>query len=615
MTTIISKDQEELVNADAASEAKDLKLKLFCKIKSKNKRINGFKLRATFDGKLVLNEEFKGHFWASFAQKRAILEQFKAISALKLHKGSLNERKILNAILTLGELIEDKIAAFEQSKDEPCEPFSTKFSPISILSQIPFTFVHPAQDFKENAYFGTFLYTEYKSDVNVVYTLITDKREAIPFDLELLKPLPMYDPDSKLRLEESPLESYKKELRWSPQSIKDYLNGCPIPQGIDVFNSVKKEYEFFMDFPDKHFYIVCPLWVIGTYCFTLFVTYPYLFFGGTAGVGKTKAVKLTVYLSFNGRKSANSSVPALFRTVQSARGCVGVDEAENLARRKRGEELRNLMLSGWEADSYFERTVETQKKVLKEHVLKRFENYCPKAIGNIAGIEGALGSRIIKINLLRTNKPSIGNREMLREKHSRWIPIRDSIYLWVLGNWKEIKKNYEDLKCPSTLKNREWQIWRPLLSIAKTIDENVFNQLKRFAISFSRVNRRETSLTDFELQLLDTLKEMCSEVNLSEPIYLKEVKNDIIERFDLNPKYVTESRIGKAMARMNFSGHDRSNTGVFYNLKKREVLDRYNRYVGDISVKKGKKSHKKVHKVHDPSRGGKSIKPEQVFRY
>jgi len=602
-------DYEEMAECDAASEVKGLKIKLYATLLSRKK----FRLKILHDGNLILNEITRTEFWANASFKARVL---KALMERELIKEKKDSQKVQDAFLVLGQLVEKKLEKYEENVGYVDHVGHFQYK--KIMSRIPFTLLHPAQDFKVEpessldskelvsefrtaigtknkqlttkklnelsnrikgtAYFGSFLYlSDEKGDkYEPVFLLINCKGEGIPFNLHSLEPV---DAALDLKLDDGPLSSYRKELRWSPLSIKSHLAGTPETiDGVQLFNELRNEYRYFMDFPKEEWYDIDPIWVIGTYCFTLFQTYPYLFFGGFREVGKTKAVKLTMALSYNGRRSTNSSVPALFRAVQSARGSVGIDEGEKLASEKRNAELQNFMLGGWESDSYHERTIEKTTKGTKEYVLKRFENYCPKAIGNIKGLEGALGSRVLRINLLRTTNPIVGSRDVSM-KNIRFHSIRDKLYLWTLQNWKKVYLAYYLLKCPRGLKNRDWQIWHPLLAIALAIDTSVYSKLQDFAIGFSKESREDVSLTDFELQVLEILNDECRLVKVSVDMYVKRIVEELIEQFGLDPRYTTPARVGRTLLKFDFSGKKRDSKGIFYVFKKAEVLDRYNRYI------------------------------------
>lgn len=181
----------------------------------------------------------------------------------------------------------------------------------------------------------------------------------------------------------------------------------------DLYNSVKKILEYFIDIPDQRVYDVLVCWIIGTYFFPIFDAYPYLFVNATKGSGKTKLLNLLEKLCFNARAITGPSIPSMFRFTDSGKCTLLLDEGEHYSDTDM-RDIRALLLSGYKKGSKISRAVEEVvqigEKSIKRFNVEEFQNYSPKAIANISGLDDVLESRCITIPLLKTHNQHFGAR-------------------------------------------------------------------------------------------------------------------------------------------------------------------------------------------------------------
>ena len=134
--------------------------------------------------------------------------------------------------------------------------------------------IHAALDFNGKAYIGIYLPCRSKDNEVDSLCLITDDHQIMPATENNLK--------SAGLIIESVTET---KSRWSLSSINDYLKNKE--PASDIFNKIKEQYMEYIDFPESEAYDFFPLWVIGTYLYPLFNSYPYLYIGGIKECGKS----------------------------------------------------------------------------------------------------------------------------------------------------------------------------------------------------------------------------------------------------------------------------------------------------------------------------------------
>jgi len=108
----------------------------------------------------------------------------------------------------------------------------------------------------------------------------------------------------------------KFPLRWDLADLKRYCEKPEAPNPIEVYNKIIGEMKKYIEFRDEGHYTIIALWIIGSYLHPIFETYPFLYVGGTKGVGKTKTLRFIEMLAFNSVNSLSVSSASLYRICQ-----------------------------------------------------------------------------------------------------------------------------------------------------------------------------------------------------------------------------------------------------------------------------------------------------------
>jgi hypothetical protein len=226
------------------------------------------------------------------------------------------------------------------------------------------------------------------------------------------------------------------------------------------------------------------LWVLLTYVAPAWSCVPYLYVTGPKGSGKTQVLRVLGKMVFRPLESSNLTSPCLFRTLHEQGGTLLLDEAERL---REGTpdmgELRSILLSGYKRGSPARRL----EKVGDTYQPACFEVFGPKALVSIAGMPDALGSRCIRMTMLRAAADSPKSRHRLEEHPEVWQGIRDDLHVLALeygSTWIELANRTDVV--PSTFAGREFELWQPLLALASWIDE--------ISGRMGRVGRKHTPL-------------------------------------------------------------------------------------------------------------------------
>jgi hypothetical protein len=303
------------------------------------------------------------------------------------------------------------------------------------------------------------------------------------------------------------------EPRWSMKTLSEFLfdgkeSGLSF---YDVFKMVREKFEYYVDFgSNTKGATVCAIYTILTYFYFLFEHCPYLKLGGEKGSGKSKTGSVFDALAFNAVMSANHTPATIYRLAQDTRGCMIIDEGEDLAfKSEEKAAYQQVILSGWQRNGFALRTDKDSMRPVK------YSTYCPKIICSIGGLYDVLEDRAFEIILLKALSRDISDRQPVRTS-PEWQPIRDAMYFLLMENWKVVMGLAETLKNTFDVRGRLWNLAKPLIGIAQLVDAsskgatNILNDVVGFIREQQqeKQSKAEASITFSILSCLQSILEV-----------------------------------------------------------------------------------------------------------
>ena len=344
-------------------------------------------------------------------------------------------------------------------------------------------------------------------------------------------------------------------IRWRVEDIQRYLNSTEAVSPALPFIEIRQVLLRFVDFRKETDADILTLWLLGTYCFPIFDAFPYIYLIGVKRSGKTKTLLLIEKLAFNAILSSNISPAVLFRLVEAKRCTLALDEGEYLSGREgkeKRQELQELLNSGYKHGAPAYRVKKSGKG---DFEIEAFEVYGPKAIANISGLDTVLEDRTITITMIRTNNPDKGNLAVT-DGAEDWSYLRSLLYSFALTHAESIADVYNNDPGVNALINRQNELWRPLLSIAKVIDtkmEGVFERMHQEAIRRAE-EISSADLEDFDSAVLLALRGL-TDIEGESTLTNKEVREKACEFLEEDQhQYFTSRGVGAALKRFGIPG-------------------------------------------------------------
>jgi len=409
------------------------------------------------------------------------------------------------------------------------------------LNETNSTRIHPAIDFtSDRAYVGQTI----SSGREQRLYLVRDDGRIFQFDGNSLE-------CENLGLTHRPISI---EPRWSHESITRFSRGeTEITANEQLFQAFKRKFEFYLELPDERLYDLLTLWVIGTHFHPLFNTYPYIYVGGISLSGKTKVLTLCSCLGFNSVLCADLSTAVLYRLIQDGRCSLFIDEAEDLHNRYLSADFRRILLSGYKKGLRVYRSRRTEDG---NFTSESFEVYGPKMLANIEGLESVLGSRCITIAMERTINNEISSREISIED-TVWQQTRDLVYPFLMRNWGAVKQAYLEIQNTTTLLNRDWELWKPILALARFFGSSTLYEEMRDLASEKATERQSISADPYEIALAETLLSL---VDHDCYYSLADIRNGMFRRLE-DDEFLSSRQVGGLLRRCGFTQSRRMNSG------------------------------------------------------
>jgi hypothetical protein len=297
-------------------------------------------------------------------------------------------------------------------------------------------------------------------------------------------------------------------IRWDQQSVLHFLNSETEIQPLSViYEKIYASLQTYLDFADPRTASMLTLWIMGTFVYRLFPAFPYLYFTGTRGSGKTKTLDILSLLSFNGmHSSCRSSAAGLLRLVDGDGATLCLDEAEKLwdQRDEQSGYIQDLLRLGYKDGTGVIKCEDSSSGPRP----RLFDPYSPKAISGIEGVENALYSRCIETVTLASVKTDVADREVVL-RSSEWSELRAMIYPAMLMATAGIDKilSGSTAEFAEGLSSRARELWKPLLCVASAISNEMYDQTLSFAIEVQNERAQEEHDVD-TLKVLSCLKEL-----------------------------------------------------------------------------------------------------------
>lgn len=263
--------------------------------------------------------------------------------------------------------------------------------------------------------------------------------------------------------------SAERPTKLRPATAKKFLSGETENEPLGAVQQILRQYLFFAD---QRTYLLLAAWITGTYLYSIFSHYGYVFLHSALHrCGKTRVEEITSHLAFQATTPRNAPTPPAMRETAVEGGTAIFDTLERW-REKSNESFAAAMEL---LDAGFRRGGEVSKMVRdadewKQEVYPVYAPYMFAAIDRKSLSDTAL-DRSFVIEMVRKNT-RLKTRPYDGECEKACEPIRERLYVAAFTNAKKIAETYESQDLQREIEliglhDRAVDIWKPILAVAQ----------------------------------------------------------------------------------------------------------------------------------------------------
>jgi len=260
------------------------------------------------------------------------------------------------------------------------------------------------------------------------------------------------------------------------QTAKDFVSWLEgdKTKSVDGAELVKRIAEYlrrFIVFTDANCAEIIALWVLGSYLYPVFQTYPYIWITSKEpGSGKTVLGQIVANLAFNGEFMVSPNETHLFRLAESTRGVQVWDETEAAEEmeRRRFNAMKAVLLSGYRNGGAVPRQVgRNYERSEKFHV------FCPRVFIGLSKLPDTVVQRTITVQMTKRSADQEIELYSEMKQVNEEEQIRSAAIQWPLQNASGVYHRYEDPELRKTVEGKLGvtgreadDIWLPISCIA-----------------------------------------------------------------------------------------------------------------------------------------------------
>lgn len=235
----------------------------------------------------------------------------------------------------------------------------------------------------------------------------------------------------------------------------------------DLLGELREMIGSFVYLPDLQVAVdIVALWVMATYMFQVFPSFPYLYFSGPKNSGKTTLAILLSRLAWRAVNFVDPTRASLWRIGYEG-NTVLIDEV-TLADVQSGGDLRKLLQTGYKKEAGGSPRL-SWRPDMQRYELEEFEVYSPKALFGMQHLDSSIVSR--SIYLRTTTAPSHADLRPYLSDHPelqlKQQVLRNRLHWWGLLFAEEVAESYERLVQDGVAgrNNRDVEVWSPILAV------------------------------------------------------------------------------------------------------------------------------------------------------
>jgi hypothetical protein len=331
-----------------------------------------------------------------------------------------------------------------------------------------------------------------------------------------------------------------------------------------------------IEFPKPAYAAAVACWIVGTYFFPLFTTFPRLHLNGERQSGKSKLLQQIADLAFNGFYFLAPTPAVLFRLIDPLRPTLCLDELERIQ-----PDIGAIYNSGYKSGGAVARA-EAQSD--GRYTPVSFATFAPVALASIAELDSVMRDRTIVLRMERGADPRFINKDP-RQDSAAARYHRSQCYRAALTRFVAVGRGEAAFTAPAWLRGRQRELYKPLLVLAALAAEEGDDRFREEVTEIAVSERGDRAgLPPEGAALFASLEAKLplgqDSVAVSPKELAKELREELEQAVETpRPGDITEEKAAGLLRRYGFPKQQpRTRSGVRYLVTRAQLLEQAERF-------------------------------------
>ncbi len=378
--------------------------------------------------------------------------------------------------------------------------------------------------------------------------------------------------DLRVNLKRVPPATSADNVFMTAETVLTLVNGGR-PDLVQLFRDLSAIFLRFAAFPEHRnvkaadYAALCAAYVISTYLIAAFPAVGYLWIGGLAGSGKTTVAIVISRTSCMPLMASSSSTLASLRGHADAGGTYVGDNYESVNSKDESQRaLRSFAELGYQQGAVV--TLQVPSSIGRGWETERASVYANRTFTAVADAADALASRNINITMFRTSDSAKASLSPMDDDNWNVKPQEIMQHCWMVAahHLVDAATIVRTITSANTgLANRDLQIWRPVLAVARMVDAAngdalAFTSLTRLAHALIRQRDEDNGSREaFVTRALAALYGTANESVTVSASQVMEKANALANEEDADIWGLdSDKKVGRLLTRMNVPRAERT---------------------------------------------------------
>jgi hypothetical protein len=295
-------------------------------------------------------------------------------------------------------------------------------------------------------------------------------------------------------------------MRWTNESLEAFQDGTlEAPTWKAAYDAIYRALDERIIVREPDDLMVLTLYIMATYFYVLFDSFPLLHLLGPSESGKSRAADAVAKVGFNGINQGDATPAVIFRFANTGCFTQVLKECDHLSKLDSDDRFVRQLQSGFSKSEALVDLTEAQQN--KKHLPTTYYAYSPRTLCSTKPLKAfTLKNRCIRRDFIRTPNADQDKLDRTMNDEAVWEPLRDSLYRLQLLKWQDVAAAREavlrEWRGEGAPKGRARDKWIPLAAMAACVGDAELTQRVKLCAFKDMQMQQQDAANDFTGMLM-----------------------------------------------------------------------------------------------------------------